>query len=107
MATNTKGRGEGGKNVTTHGTPVQLVSTKTQMGAVVITARPANTGVIAVGFSNAVRAVAGGEVGATLKANASITIPGVADLSQIWIDATVDGEGVSFTYFTPLEVYGG
>lgn len=106
MSTNTRGRGEGSKNVAATGTPEQLSAVKKLMGKAVITARPANTGPIAVGFSNAVRAGAGVEVGALVNPGESIEIE-APDLSQIWIDAKVNGEGVSFMYFMHFEPIGG
>ena len=88
--------GQGGKNVTTAATPLALAAS-TPCRAVVITARPGNTGKIAVGFSNAVRATAAAELGLVLAAGASVALA-VTDLSLLFVDATVNGEGVSFTY---------
>jgi hypothetical protein len=106
MATNIRGRGEGSKNVAVAGTPEKLSATKKLCGEVVITARPGNAGIVAVGFSNAVRATPAAEIGAIIQAGGGFTLS-VPDISQVWIDASVSGEGVSFTYLIPLEVAGG
>lgn len=91
------GPGDGNKNVAAAGTPERLNATRIPCRNVAITARPANTGKIAVGMSNAVRAVAAGEKGVILAAGSSVSFP-VASVSDLWIDATVNGEGVSYTY---------
>lgn len=91
---------EGSKDVAVAGTPEELVAVSTPCSWVVITARRGNGGQIAYGGSNAVDATVGSEVGAVLAAGQSVSIP-VADLQDIWIDASVGGEGVSFTYFVP------
>lgn len=85
----------GTKNVTTAGTEVQLSSTNVGVDWVVICPRPANTGVIVIGDSSVV-ATAGSERGAVIPAN-GIVLP-VVNLDQIYIDASVSGEGVSFIY---------
>lgn len=88
--------GQGSKNVTTAATPLALAAS-TACRVVVITARTGNTKEIAIGWSNAVRATAGSEIGLTLAPGASIAIA-VTDLSLLFIDAQVSGEGCSFTY---------
>jgi hypothetical protein len=90
--------GQGNKAVTNAGTPLQLAAA-TACRAVVITARIGNTKEVAIGFSNAVRATAGSELGMCLQPGTSVAIA-VSDLSLIWVDAQVNGEGVSFTYIT-------
>src|SRR5688572_2590163 len=86
---------DGSKNVTTAGTQVQLTATSTPCGWVTVTARPANTGVIAVGGST-VDATAGSERAiALLEAGQSVGIE-VDNVNKVYIDSTVDGEGVAF-----------
>lgn len=85
---------EGGKSVTTAGTPVQLTAAK--CNGIILTARKGNTGSIAYGYDNSVRATAGSEVGAILTPGSSVFLP-VVDASQIWIDASVNGEGIGYT----------
>lgn len=86
---------QGHKDVTTAGTPVRLSDTSVVCYGVAITADGNNTGRIAFGFSNAVRAATGGEVGPSLGAGESVFIP-INDARKTWIDAAVNGEGVGF-----------
>lgn len=90
--------GDGRTVVTTAGTRVQLAAQGglSRVGAVAITAFAANTGVIVVGGSTVVAAT-GTRRGTPLAAGASMTIE-TDDLSDIWLDATVNGEGVTYTY---------
>lgn len=92
------GGGQGNKVVAAAGTPVALAAA-TPCRAVVITARIGNTKEVAVGFSNTVRATSGAEIGMQLQPGQSISIA-VTDLSLIFIDAQVNGEGVSYTFVT-------
>lgn len=84
------------KNVAAAGTPERLSATSIRCSAVVVTARPGNTGTIAYGQTNAVRATAGSEVGSTLAAGQSVTYP-IFDAMELWIDTEINGEGVSYT----------
>lgn len=95
-----RSNGEGSKNVAAAGTPEKLLAASTPCSEVAVTARPGNTGKIAVGFSAAVRAAAGGEVGAILSPGDTISVP-VGNVNQVYIDATVNGEGVSFLFAAP------
>jgi hypothetical protein len=88
----------GTKNVTTSGTPVQLLSSSTAWTTVVVCAKPTNTGVIAVGASNVVAASANLNA-IPLMPGDSISLP-INDVSKVYIDATVSGEGVAFLYLT-------
>lgn len=91
--------GEGAKNVTTAGTPVAIgTATNQPIEAIVITAKAANTGTIYVGTSSV---LASTFTGTPITAGKSVTFPlGSGDLDTIYIDSTVNGEGVSYTYFT-------
>lgn len=89
--------GEGSKDVAVAGTPEQLSATSQLCLGVALTARAGNTGAIAYGFSNAVRATAGSEIGAQLAAGASVFLP-ITDLVHVWLDAEVSGDGVSYSY---------
>ncbi len=86
------------KVVTTAGTRVKLVAAATLCRKVLITAPSSNGGSVYVGGSN-VSAVASSEIGVLLNPTGSASID-IDDVSKIWIDATVNGEGVTFTYFT-------
>lgn len=90
----------GNKTVTTAGTSVALKATSTAAKWIWVHAYSANTGKIAVGGSgvNASGTVGTGTGGA-LAAGESIMLP-VFDLANVYIDATVNGEGVRFTYGT-------
>ncbi len=91
------GIGDDRKVVTTAGTRVTLASSTTAK-SVVITAETDNTGVIVVGGTTVVASLSTRR-GTPLNAGDSITIP-CDNLNDINLDATVSGDGVTFTYFT-------
>ena len=80
--------GDGTATVTTAGTAVQLTTTKTACKKVLITAKGGNTGNIYVGGST----IASGR-GKQLVPLQDIWIE-IDDLSKVYIDASVNGEGV-------------
>jgi len=88
--------GDGRKIVTTAGTAEKLVSTATSCKWVIIVAEEDNTGTIVIGSSTVVAAKATRR-GVPLNAGDSIMIL-IDDLSKIYIDSTVSGEGVTFIY---------
>lgn len=89
----------GSKTVTNAGTRVALVATRTPAKWLIINAKQANTSYCIVGD----KTVADG-VGTTIaKTLAPVMFPPVSDLSlydlsQIYVDAKVSGEGVEFNY---------
>lgn len=91
------------KNVTTAGTPVALTSTRTLARYVTIQAKSTNTGSICVGSSSVSCSSLNGVV---LNSGNSIAYfaqgePKAVnsyDLSKIFINSTVNGEGVSIVY---------
>ena len=91
------------KAVTTAGTRTALQSSVLQVHTAIIKANAANTGVIYVGDSS-VASTNGYE----LSAGEGVAIPlmlmpqtgSAVDLSAIYIDASVSGEGVSVAYLT-------
>jgi len=85
---------DGRKTVTTAGTAVQLASSSARVNEVAITALSTNTGVVVVGGSTVV-AASGTRRGQPLAPNQTVTLD-VQDLSAVWIDSTVNGEGVSY-----------
>jgi hypothetical protein len=92
--------GDGRKIVTTAGTAVPLSATSVGVTSVAITALSTNTGVIVVGGSTVV-ASAATRRGTPLSAGGTATLSRddqVDDLSQVWLDATVSGEGVTYSY---------
>lgn len=88
--------GDGRKVVTTAGTRVQLSTTAVKCRSVAITAETDNTGVITVGGSTVVGALATRQ-GTPLAAGATTSFD-INDLSLIYIDTTVNGDGVTYTY---------
>jgi len=94
---NKTGIGHGVKTVTTAGTDVVL-ATSTAAKVVIIQAQTDNTGVIAVGGSGVDATVATG-TGIALYAGDSVTLE-IDNLADVYIDATVNGEGVRYTYLS-------
>lgn len=88
--------GDGSQVVTTAGTRVQLTTTLNIHGnSTCVTALSTNTGIIVVGAVTCV-AAASGRRGVALAAGQSVSYD--CDPSMLWIDATVNGEGVSYGY---------
>ena len=88
--------GSGRKTVTTPGSAEKLISTITVCRKVILTAPAGNGGEVYVGDSST-SAVSGSQKGLLLLPTGSATID-IDDVSKVWIDATVAGEGVTFTY---------
>lgn len=87
--------GQGAKDVTTAATPVALAAS-TACRVVWIKAKSDNTGVVAWGWSNTVRA-SGTVIGDQLEPGEKVAVA-VTNLSLLWIDAAVSGDGVTYTY---------
>lgn len=87
--------GHGVTTVTTAGTDVVLASF-TAAKWIVIQAQTDNTGFIAVGATGVDATVATG-TGVLLGAGESVTLP-IDNLEDVYIDSTVSGEGVRYTY---------
>lgn len=91
----------GVKTVTTAGTGLQIISASTPSQYVIITALLANTGTIYVGGADVDKTTMNG-IALTVAADKDgIKIPGsciipINNANKIWIDATVNGNGVSF-----------
>ena len=90
--------GNGSKNVTTAGEAVPLVSDSKSVSEVTVQALESNTGSIFVGDSS----VADG-LGMEIPSLSSYTYRDLGrgtyyDLADIYVDAAVDGEGVTFNY---------
>lgn len=93
------------KNVTTAGTKVQLSTTKIDASSIIIRAKLANTGIIYVGDSTSASAAAGMplQAGESNELTAPPTTRGALlrfNLQNIYIDASVNGEGVIVEYVT-------
>lgn len=85
------------KVVTTSGTAVALAAS-TLCKEIIITAEVDNTGVIVVGGSSVVAALATRR-GIPLSPGDSISIS-IDNLADVYIDSTVSGDGVTFLYLT-------
>ena len=85
---------DGRKVVTTPGTAV-AIATSTPCKWVLVTALKTNTAQVNVGGSG-VLAEAGSETGQPLAAGDGVTFP-VSDVAFVYVDARVEGEGVTFT----------
>ena len=91
------GLADGVKVVATAGTDEALASS-TACKRVIIQAQTDNTGYIAVGNAGVDATVATG-TGVLLSAGEALDFE-IDDLADVYIDSTVNGEGVRFTYFT-------
>lgn len=83
----------GQKTVTTAGTELQLATARVVNCAVMVKALPGNGGVMYVG--QAAGAVSS-STGMPLSPGDALIFENVGDLSEIWVDATVNGEGVAW-----------
>jgi len=89
--------GHGVKTVTTAGTDVALSSSSIPCKRVTIQAQTDNGGYIAVGASGVDATVATGT--GVLLAQGDVFELDIDDIAKIYIDSTVNGEGVRYTYF--------
>ena len=78
------------------GTELQISSTGLIVDYIIVTAETNNTGVMTVGASTSVASLTTRR-GTPLLAGESVTLVGV-DLSAVYYDATVAGDGITFTY---------
>lgn len=83
----------GRKTVAAAGTAVAVGSSE-GVSAVIVTALKGNTGIIAVGGKGVIASEAT-RTGVALAAGATVTIP-CDDVADVYIDATVNSEGVSW-----------
>ena len=90
---------DGRKAVTTAGTRVPLDASLARIGKVTITAEETNTGIIVVGGATVVAAV-GTRRGTPLRAR-DVAEVDVNQLTDVYLDSTVNGEGVTFTVEGP------
>jgi hypothetical protein len=85
--------GSGRQTVATAGTAVSLASSAT-IGSIIIVAEFDNTGVMCVGDSGVIADEAT-RIGIPLNP-ADATIIVIDDISKIWLDTTVNGDGVTY-----------
>lgn len=83
--------GNGAKNVTTAGTQVQLAPTNA-IKTITVRALASNTGLIYVGTSTVSSAN-----GFQLSPQETVSLD-IADISSVWINSQVNGEGVTYVY---------
>ena len=88
---------DGRKVVAVAGTRERLASANTRCAKVIIMAEVDNTGYIVVGDVTVVASLATRR-GIPLSAGTSLTMY-VEDLFQVYLDAEVSGDGVTFQYF--------
>ena len=84
--------------VTTAGTRVALAGS-TACSQVILTAETDNTGLVVVGAAATVVAAIATRRGIPLAAGDSLTLE-IDNLADIGLDSTVNGDGVTFVYFT-------
>ena len=89
---------DGRKTIDSAGTAETLTAASTPCTKVTITAEADNTGVIVVGGSSVVAAL-GTRQGTPLNAGQSYTVE-IDDLVKIYLDSTVSGDGVTYSYMT-------
>ena len=89
---------DGRKVVTTAGTRVQLSSTPIAVKRCTLTAETDNTGAMVVGGATVVAAQAT-RTGVPLAPGDSYELE-INDLSLIYLDSEINGDGVTFNYFT-------
>lgn len=94
IASNVFAMNSGTKSVTTAGTPEALSTDSNRVNIIYITANEDNTGYIYVGDSTVDASANTGNV----LAAGDIIIYEYERLNQIYLDSTVNGEGVGFTY---------
>lgn len=89
------------KTVTTSGTRVPLFATETPAKTATIQALKGNTNDIFIGDVTVSTSIYGVRLtpGASYSVNNAATFDSRIDLSQIYLDATTNGEGVSVIYF--------
>lgn len=89
--------GDGLKLVTTAATRETLVPSTVPCKSVVVTAKQTNTGTVVVGGSSVVALSGATRRGTPLNAGDSVSID-IDDLFKVYLDVTVSGEGVTYTY---------
>ena len=88
---------DGNKTVTTAGSSVKLITADTPCKVVVITALLANTGLISVGGSTTSPTAT---VRGDILAAGDSSVVSISNVNLVYINSTVNSEGVSFRYQT-------
>lgn len=87
---------DGRKVVAAAGTAEPLESSENVVDSVIITAETNNEGIMAVGDSSVIASLTT-RTGTPLASGDSMTLEGV-DLNEVYLDATVTGDGVTYFY---------
>ena len=87
-----------GRKVVAAAATAEALAASTAAKVVIITAETDNTGIIVVGGSAVVEALATRQ-GTPLSAGESVTLQ-VDNLVDVYLDTTVNGDGVTYTYLT-------
>ena len=87
----------GRKVVATAGTDLQVSTTSQRYGTVTLCAETNNTGVMCVGGTG-VDCALSTRTGVPLTAGACLTLQSSGNLDEIFIDATVTGDGVTYAF---------
>lgn len=88
--------GDGAKRVASAGVPVQLNASARGIRAVDITAATSNTGLVVIGATTAIAAAASRR--GTPLGPGDTWSQTLQDLTAIWVDAEVSGDGVTFSF---------
>ena len=83
----------GQTTVAAAGTEVVLATSRQVNGPLMVKALPANTGVMYVGQDSG---AVSSSTGMPLSAGDAVIFENVGNLAEIWVDATVNGEGVAW-----------
>jgi len=89
--------GMGRQTCTPVNTQIQLYSTPTTCGWVIIQTGRNNGGYVAVGTTPGVSATPGAEYGVVLDSSESVKID-VDDLSEVWISGTIVNDTINYLY---------
>jgi len=89
--------GMGRQTCTPANTQIQLYSTPTDCGWVIIQTGRTNSGYVAIGTTPGVSATPGAEYGVVLDNSESVKID-VDDLSEVWINGTTLNDTVNYLY---------
>jgi len=84
--------GFGCKDITSAGTPERITDQDIKTAQILFQAKPANTGYIYIGFDENMSST---RYGACLSAESIVVIP-INNLNKVWIDSSVNGEGLSY-----------
>ena len=94
------GAGNGSKDVTTAGTAERLVAARLPVVSFVACAKSTNTDDVYVGGSSVAATNSPALAASDCQEYSAIDDTNRYDLYQFWVNSAVNGEGVTFTWFT-------